>query len=170
MTDIAAAPPETATNADLIRWAFSVLNTHDVGPLRPMWTATTVERFPDQTAVGADAIAAYFQAAFDAMPDFHIEIQGLVEDGDDVMVRWHLAGTHSGATWQGIAPTGKRLSLDGIDHFVLHDGKVISNFVVFDQMQFARQVGLLPADGSPGDRAAKAAFGAVTRLRQRRRR
>ncbi len=169
-TATAPAPPESATNAELIRWAFSVLNTHDVGPLRPMWTSTTVERFPTETCVGTDPIAAYFEAAFAALPDFHIEIQAIAESGEDVMVRWHLTGTHSGAPWQGIAPTGRRVALDGIDHFVLRNGKVVSNFVVFDQMQFARAVGLMPPDGSPAERAMKAAFAAKTRLSGRLRR
>jgi predicted ester cyclase len=163
----ATAPPESATNAELIRWTFSVLNTHDVTPLRSMWTATTVERFPTETCVGTDDIAAYFEAAFAALPDFHIESQGITESGDDVMVRWHITGTHSGAAWQGIAATGKRIALDGIDHFVLRDGKVISNFVVFDQMQFARAVGLMPPDGSAAERAMKGAFAAKTRLMKR---
>ncbi|HEY6473542.1 MAG TPA: ester cyclase [Acidimicrobiales bacterium] len=166
-TASAPAPPEAATNEELIRWAFDVLNTHDVSPVRPMWTSSTVERFPTETCVGADAIAAYFEAAFAALPDFHIEIQTLAASGEDVMVRWHLTGTHSGAPWQGIVPTGKRVALDGIDHFVLRDGNVVSNFVVFDQMQFARAVGLMPPDGSPAERAMKAAFAAKTRLWKR---
>jgi predicted ester cyclase len=166
-TASAPAPPEAATNEELIRWAFDVLNTHDVSPVRPMWTSTTVERFPTETCVGADAIAAYFEAAFAALPDFHIEIQALAASGDDVMVRWHLTGTHSGAAWQGIAPTGRRVELDGIDHFVVRGGNVVSNFVVFDQMQFARAVGLLPPDGSSAERAMKAAFAAKTRLMKR---
>jgi hypothetical protein len=37
-------------------------------------------------------------------------------------------------------------------------------------MQFARQIGMLPADGSPADRATKAAFNASLRLRRRLRR
>jgi predicted ester cyclase len=163
----AAARPEATTNAELIRWAFDVLNTRDVTPVREVWTSTTVERFPTETCVGTDAIAAYFEAAFAALPDFHMEIQGLVESGDDVMVRWHLTGTHSGAAWQGIAPTGRAIELDGADHFVIRDGKVESNFVIFDQMQFARAVGLMPADGSPGERAMKAGFAALTRARRR---
>ena len=68
----AASPPETATNAELIRRAFEILNTHDVAALTQFWTADTVERFPTETSVGADAIGAYFQAAFDALPDFRI--------------------------------------------------------------------------------------------------
>jgi hypothetical protein len=38
---------------------------------------------------------------------------------------------------------------------------------VFDQLQFARQIGMMPADGWSPDRAMKAAFNAVTqRLRR----
>jgi predicted ester cyclase len=162
-----AAPPETATNAELIRWAFGVLNTHDVAPLKEYWTDATVERFPAETCVGPHEIAAYFEAAFAALPDFHIEIVSLAEQGDDVFVQWHITATHSGAPWQGIEPTGKAIALDGIDHFVIRDGKVASNFVVFDQLEFGRQIGMMPADGSAADRGMKAAFNAKTRLLNR---
>lgn len=160
-------PPTDVSNGELVRWAFEVLNTRDVTPLRAFWTDATVERFPQETARGADAIAAYFEATFAALPDFHIEIVALVEQGDDVFVQWHLTGTHSGAAFQGIEPTGRPVALDGIDHFVVRDDMVASNFVVYDQMQFARQVGMLPADGSRADRGMKAAFNAKTRLRRR---
>ena len=163
----AATPPESATNAELIRWAFDILNTHDVAPLKPYWTESTRERFPNATCVGPEAIGAYFEATFAAMPDFHIEIIGLAEQGDDVFVQWRITGTHSGAAWQGIEPTGKPLGLDGIDHFVVRDGKVESNFVVFDQLQFARQIGMMPTDGSTADGAMKAAFKVKTRLLRR---
>ena len=162
-----SAPPRDAGNAELIRWAFGVLNTHDVTPLRDVWTPGTIEHFPNGTCIGTEEIAAYFEEAFAAVPDFHMEVQSIVESGEEVMIRWRLTGTHSGAAWQGIAPTGKPFTLDGIDHFVVRDGKIVSNFVVFDQMQFARAVGLLPVDGSAADRAVKAGFGALIRLRQR---
>ena len=57
----------------------------------------------------------------------------------------------------GIAGTGRSIALDGIDHFVCGEATVITNTVVFDQMAFARQVGLLPADRSATDRALKGA-------------
>ncbi len=123
-----ATPPETASNAELIRWTFDIINTHDIAPLKPYWTESTTERFPDATCVGPEQI---------------------------------------GASWQGIAPTGNSFELDGVDHFVLRDGKIESNFVVFDQLQFARQIGMMPADGSTADRAMKAAFNGKTRLRER---
>ena len=55
-------PVAPATNAELIRWAFDVLNTHDVTPLKEFWTADTVERFPTRTARGAEEISAVFDS------------------------------------------------------------------------------------------------------------
>lgn len=159
-----------ATNGDRIRWSFERLNDRDLDALRGFWDAETVERFPMGTCRGTDEIAAYFAEAFAALPDWHMDVVTIAEQGDDVFVHWKLTGTHSGGAFQGIAPTGRHITLDGIDHFVLRDGKVASNFVVFDQMQFARAIGMLPADGSRADRALKSAFNARSKLAARLRR
>jgi steroid delta-isomerase-like uncharacterized protein len=164
-----AAPPKQASNGELVRWSFERLNERDVRSLRELWTADTVERFPDRTCRGGDEIATYFEDTFRAIPDFHIEIVGLAEQGDDVFVQWHITGTHEGPLL-GIEPTGKRLEIDGIDHFVVRDGKVVSNFVVVDQLDYARQIGMMPPDGSAADRAMRAAFNARTKVARRLRR
>jgi predicted ester cyclase len=164
MAATAPTPPANASNADLVRWAFDVINSHDIGPLRPHWTPETVERFPDRTCTGPDEIAAYFNGLFAAIPDVHMEIVHLAAEGDAVFVRWHLTGTHTGTAWAGIEPTGARIELDGIDHFTVRDGTIASNFVVFDQMAVGRAMGLLPPDGSPGDKALKAAFNIKTKI------
>ena len=87
----------------------------------------------------------------------------LAEQGDEVFARWHLTGTHTGRFF-GLDPTGKPLALDGMDHFTIRDDHVAANFVVYDQLQFARAIGLMPPDGSAPDRAMKAAFNAKTRV------
>jgi steroid delta-isomerase-like uncharacterized protein len=165
-----AKPPSSATNGELVRWTFAVLNEHDVTALRTMWTQATVERFPSATIHGADGMAAYFEHLFAALPDLHMRVVAVADSGEDVFVHWHMTGTHTGAPFEGIEPTGRTVAIDGMDHFVIRDATIATNFVVFDQMQFARQIGLLPADGSRGDRATKAAFNAKTRLLARLRR
>lgn len=162
-----ATPPTGVSNAELVRWTFEILNTHDVEPLRQVWTDATVERFPSGTLHGADAMAEYFRTLFAALPDFHMEVVAVAETGEDVFAHWRLTGTHSGGPFEGIEATGRSVAIDGMDHFVIRDGTIASNFVVFDQMQFARQIGMLPPDGSAGDRATKAAFNAKTRLVKR---
>jgi predicted ester cyclase len=163
-------PPVGVSNGELIRWSFERLNEADLDSLGQFWGPETIERFPHGTCRGTAEIAAYFQEALAALPDWHMEVVTIVEQGDDVFVHWKLTGTHSGGTFQGIAPTGRRIVLDGMDHFVVRDGVVVSNFVVFDQMQFARAIGMLPPDGSRADQAVKAAFNARSRLVARLRR
>lgn len=163
----ATSPPKTASNGELVRWAFETLNTRDVTPLREFWTADTVEHFPDRTCHGTDEIVGYFEEVFAAVPDFHMEICQVAEQDEHVFARWHLTGTHTGGAFSGIEATGRPIGLDGIDHVVLRDGKVVSNHIVFDQMSWARQIGLLPADGSGADRALKAAFNAKTMLEKK---
>ena len=137
------APPEGATTVDLLRWVFDRLNEHDIASLRRFWTPQTVECFPDATCRGADEVARYFEDKFAAIEGFHLEVVAIAVEGSDAMVHWRM---------------------DGIDHFVLEGATVVSNTVVFDQMAFARQVGLLPADRTAADRALKAVFNARTRL------
>jgi predicted ester cyclase len=164
------APPTNASNTDLARWTFEMLNEHRVAPLKEQfWTEQSVERFPDRTCRGAEEIGAYFEEAFAAMPDFHMDLIAVAEDGDNVLARWRLTGTHDGPLL-GIAPTHKRVEIDGMDHFVIRDRRLVSNFIVFDQMQYARQLGMMPPDGSPGDRALKSLFNARTKLAERLRR
>jgi steroid delta-isomerase-like uncharacterized protein len=157
------SPPETATNAELVRWAFDTLNRHDVTPLKQFWNQDTVERFPDRDCRGGEEIARYFEDVFAAIPDFHMEVLAIAEQGEDVFVHWHMTGTHKG-TLQGIEPTGKKVAIDGMDHFVVRDGDVVSNFVVFDQMQYAVQLGMLPPPDSRGDRAFKRMFNTRMKL------
>jgi predicted ester cyclase len=163
-------PPTGVSNGELVRWSFERLNERDLDALGRFWGPDTVERLPTGTLHGTAEIAAYFAEGFAALPDWHMEVLTIAEQGDDVFVHWKLTGTHSGGTFQGIAPTGKRIALDGMDHFVLRDGAVVSNFVAFDQMQFARAIGMLPPDGSRADKAVKAVFNARSRLTARLRR
>lgn len=158
-----SAPPAEATNAELVRWTVEAIGRQDLAAARLAWADDVVERFPDRTCRGVAELTAYFQEAYDAISDWGFEPLAVVGEGEDVLVHWRLTGVHTG-TLLGIAATGRPVSIDGMDHFVVRDGRIVSNFVVFDQMDYARQLGMIPADGSSGDRALKSAFNARTRL------
>ena len=108
-----AAPPEEASNAEQIRWAFDRLKAGDLSALKRFWHDGTVERFPDRTCRGADEITAHFEEALEAISGFHMEVLTLAQDGEHVFVHWHLTGTHTGPVL-GIEPTGKPIAIDGL--------------------------------------------------------
>jgi hypothetical protein len=68
----AVVPPSDVTTTDLFRWVFDRINDHDVASMRQLWTASTVEFFPDATCRGDDEVAAYFAGKFAAIRDFRV--------------------------------------------------------------------------------------------------
>jgi predicted ester cyclase len=151
-------------NADLVRSIMEAITAHDMGPVRPAYAATTTVTFPDRTCTGPDEVTTYFGGLFAALPDVELRPSHVVSEGDTVFARWRMTGTHTGSAWAGIEPTGARIELNGVDHFTIRDGVVVSEVVFFDQMVVARAMGLLPPDGSPGDKALKAAFNIKTKI------
>ena len=119
-------------------------------------------RFSDRTCHGATEIASYFEDAFVAIPDFHMEVNTIVEDGDDVFVHWHLTIRTRGRSWASSRPTSASRRRD--DHFVFATGTSFANFVVFDQMQYCPAAGDVANDSTAPDKALKLAFNAPTKL------
>jgi predicted ester cyclase len=162
----APTPPGTDASAiEVVRWVCDIVNTHRSAPLRDVLTPSTRLRLPDATHRGVEEILGFWDGLFAAVPDLTATMQAAAEQDGTVFVRWTLTGTHTGAEWAGIAPTGAHLDLDGIDHVTVSEGRITSDFVVFDQLQVARQLGLAPAEGSRRDVALRRGRGILTRLR-----
>lgn len=79
----------------------------------------------------------------EAFPDFHIEIEDMLTDGDKVVVRQTHSGTHRG-TFAGVEPTGRRVETTEISILRLADGKIREVWVNLDQLTMLRQIGALP--------------------------
>jgi steroid delta-isomerase-like uncharacterized protein len=116
-----------------------------------------------------EEVIAWFRGFFDAVPDLHMEVEDVVVGGEPgrerVTVRWHITGTFSGKPYMGIEPTGRPIDLRGMDLIQVEDGRVAGNNVYYDQLSFARQIGMLPEEGSIPDRLMTGAFNLVTRRR-----
>jgi len=85
--------------------------------------------------------------------------------------RWRCTGA-SGAfdgsgRFQGLTPNGRHVEIRGLDLLMVEDGKIVSNYAYTNGMEFARQVGALPAQDSPPEKALAAAFNAKTALEKR---
>jgi predicted ester cyclase len=102
------------------------------------------------------------------LPDFRMEVLDLVATGEKVAVRWHLTGTFDGeAKFEGAIATGAKIEISGCDVLTVRDGKIQRNDAYLNGMQMARQLGVLPAQGSGQERAMIAATNVKTRLARR---
>lgn len=163
-----ATGPLARLSVEELRARFEeLLNARDADALVPYWADDLVEEFPVGTYRGRDAVRGYVAEMFAAVPDLRVKTVAAARDGDIVFVRWHLTGTFSGGKWLGIEPTGAPLDLEGIDCFTIRGGFVVNNFVMYDQVAFARQIGMMPPAASLSDRLMKTTFNARTKLRRR---
>lgn len=167
-----AVSDKEVSPSELIRTVFEGLNNRDLEGLMPLGVDDLVEDWPTMVGrlEGKVAVRDHFASLFAAFPDFHIEIEQMVAEGETVFVHWHMTGTFTGAAFNGIASTGRRIDLHGTDYFTVRDGKVVSNFIAYDGQDFAVQVGVLPAPGTAAYRVMIAAVNAVTAVRERLRR
>ena|ERR1700754_3891245 len=79
-----------------------------------------------------------------AFPDWHSELHALIAEGDLVVERFTAGGTHRGEV-MGIAPTGKTVSLPGINIWRLRDGQIVERWGLLDDLGFLKQLGVVPA-------------------------
>jgi steroid delta-isomerase-like uncharacterized protein len=72
-----------------------------------------------------------FLAAF---PDLRITIEGTVAEGDQVVVRWTAAGTHTG-DGLGLPATGRRVTMRGMTWIRFAGGKMIEGVDCWNQRE-----------------------------------
>jgi steroid delta-isomerase-like uncharacterized protein len=162
----------TQTPSQIARAIFHrIFDERDLSDPAAFWTDDSVDHFlaAGRTVRGGAALAAWFQDLFAAIPDWQLEIENTVDDGDrQVVVQWHARGTLSGAPFLGIEPNGRPIDIRGVDVIRLdEDGRVDTNTVYYDGAEFARQIGMLPRRDSRVDRLSLGGFNALTRLRGR---
>ena len=96
---------------------------------------------------GHKAIGRLFRAAF---PDLEWRIDDLIAEGDKVVARTMMSGTHLGEFF-GIRPTGRRVSMTGVHILRIQDGKIAEHWGSNDDLSLLRQLGAIPAPGHPDD-------------------
>jgi glyoxylase-like metal-dependent hydrolase (beta-lactamase superfamily II)/predicted ester cyclase len=115
-----------------------------------------------------DGVRAFLGELMAAVPDLRMEILSTTADKDRCAVRWRLRGTFAGpGTFDGIAPTGNPIDIQGIDLVTVSDGLIVHNDAYTDSMTFARQIGMMPPKGSTSEQRMVGAFNVRTRLASR---
>jgi steroid delta-isomerase-like uncharacterized protein len=96
-------------------------------------------------ACWAEETHAWLRPAFNeftaALPDIHVSLHELIAEGDKVVARWTMTGTHRGV-WDGIPATGNAVEWDATDIFTVADGKIASLVRAADNLAWLKQLGV----------------------------
>jgi steroid delta-isomerase-like uncharacterized protein len=90
---------------------------------------------------GPDEIREVIAAFREAFPDLEMTIEDQVGEGDFVVTRYSITGTHSGEL-DGMPPTGKRLTITGVNVARWSDIRIVEAWETWDALAFVQGLGL----------------------------
>jgi predicted ester cyclase len=108
--------------------------------------------------VGRAGMQRVFESLFRVFPDFHYRIEEATAEGDRVVCKVTMTGTHLGlptlpevfsGMLKGVAPTGRRVQVLHFHSFRVRDGQIAEHAAVRDDLGMLLQLGLVK---QPGDK------------------
>lgn len=91
------------------------------------------------------AVRFFLDLFHGAFPDATMTIEDSAAEGDKLWIRYRIRGTHQG-DFLGVAATGKRIDVQGIDIVRVRDGKATEHWGVGDNLAMFQQLGVIPED------------------------
>lgn len=105
------------------------------------------EALPPGVPGGREGIKQLFTLIRTAFPDLHISIDDQIGEGDKVVARVTLNGTHRGEFF-GVPATGRRVAYEAIDISRIAGGRLVEHWGIPDYLSLLQQLGASPAPGS----------------------
>jgi steroid delta-isomerase-like uncharacterized protein len=92
---------------------------------------------------GREGLAALVTTWRTAFPDMREMVEDLIAEGDKVVGRFTMRGTHSGQ-FMGVPPTGQRVKMSGIDIVRIAGGKIAEFWYGEHLLELMQQLGAVP--------------------------
>jgi steroid delta-isomerase-like uncharacterized protein len=117
-------------------------NTHDADAILKTFAAAGTYSDPTTGEIWGDAIGANAKRLWSAFPDLSFEIVSIAEaDASRVVVEWIMKGTNT-ESFQGLPPTGRSVSLPGVDVIEIGGDGIKAVKGYFDTRAVPDQLGL----------------------------
>ncbi len=98
---------------------------------------------------GPEELRQFLSIYHNAFPDMQFTIEDVITEGDEVVVRWTVRGTHQGE-FMGIPPTNNRVTLTGMSIERVSGDKIVETWDSYDAMGLMQQLGVIPEPGQAG--------------------
>lgn len=128
-------------NKNIVRRYQETYNTKDFEALAEVLAADVITpNIISGMPPGREGAIKVHQTTLLGMPDYYTTIEDLIAEGDKVVARVTMTGTHTG-NFYGIAPTGRRVNLTSIYIVRIADGKIVEHWGEEDGVAVLKQLG-----------------------------
>jgi steroid delta-isomerase-like uncharacterized protein len=99
----------------------------------------TIHGFPPNLPVNKEGLVEFIRLLWKAFPDIRIKFDDIIIEGNKVVCRYTLTGTHKGE-FIGLRPTDKQFRVNGMTVFSFSNSKVIERWNLVDMMSLMEQL------------------------------
>ena len=119
----------------------AAISSGNLTKLREIFAPTVVDHdpAPDQ-GPGPEGFISFFTTMRTAFPDLKVSAERVVSNPTDVAMAYTITGTHQG-DFLGIAATGKRVTVRGVQIARFENGKIVERWGSSDEMGLVKQLG-----------------------------
>lgn len=89
---------------------------------------------------GPEGVKRLNSVLLTAFPDIRLDVEDEIGEGDEVLARLTMRGTHSGE-FMDIPPTGNEVEVPVLDLFRIADGRLVEHWAAMDNLGMMRQLG-----------------------------
>ena len=133
----------TEENKNIVRRYQEIYNSNDLDALGQVVAEDLVSpKIMPGMQPGLEGGKQVHATTLIGMPDWHTRIDDMIAEGDKVMARITMTGTHTGDFW-GIPATGKRVEFTGIYIVRIADGRIVEHWGEEDGVSLLQQLGVL---------------------------
>jgi steroid delta-isomerase-like uncharacterized protein len=133
----------TATNRATVRRSLEQVIGEGRADLVEEFLVENVELHGTGLEPGLEALRQWVNMMAAAFPDRQLTIDDVVADGDKVVARTTMTGTHQGEM-PGIPATGKAIAQPSITIFRMANGKIAEGWFAADNLSLMQQLGVIP--------------------------
>src|SRR5687767_6813645 len=87
----------------------------------------------------SEGVKSFVSQFLSSFPDLQHTVEEMIEEGDQVAVRFSAGGTHSG-TWLRFAPTGRSIHYAGVTLARIAEGKIVEHQTWWDKAALIEQL------------------------------
>jgi predicted ester cyclase len=129
-------------NKALVRRFYDeVVSAGDLSRVEEFIASEYLDHDAEDAVRGPSVLRAHIEALRRTFPDFNLQIDDIIVEGDKVVTRVSGHGTHRGE-WMGICPTGAIIRVKGMNIDRIEHGRIVEHWGEADTFGMLRQMGV----------------------------
>jgi predicted ester cyclase len=98
-----------------------------------------IHGFPPSLPTNKEGFKQFIYLLWKAFPDIRIIFEDIIIEGNKVVCRYYLTGTHSGS-FEDLQSTGKKFKVNGMTEFSFSNAKIVERWNLVDMVSLKEQL------------------------------